>query len=54
MDHKEFSRRGGLARAAALTPEQRTKIAKKGVRAREKKKKASAVTPKPAASVPSV
>lgn len=41
MDHTEFSRRGGLARAAALTPEKRKKIAVKAVRAREKKKAAT-------------
>lgn len=35
----EMARMGGIARAEKLTPEQRSKIAKKAVRARERKRK---------------
>jgi hypothetical protein len=41
MDHKEFSSRGGLARANKLSKKRRSEIAKKAVAAREAKRKAS-------------
>jgi hypothetical protein len=38
MDHLEFSRKGGLARAAKLTPEERSRIAQNAANVRWKKK----------------
>jgi hypothetical protein len=40
MTVQEMARMGGKARAKALTPAQRSKIAKKAVAAREAKRKA--------------
>lgn len=39
MDTKEMARLGGLARAKALTPEERSKIASKGGKASAKARK---------------
>ena len=36
LTHEEFSRRGGLARAAKLSPERRREIAKNAAAARER------------------
>jgi len=46
MDHIELARMGGKARAEALTPERRKKIAKKAARARVAKMNGGA-GPKP-------
>jgi plasmid maintenance system antidote protein VapI len=39
MNHKEFSSRGGKARAKKLTPEERQRIARKGAKAMHKRKR---------------
>ena len=43
MDTKEAGRRGGVARAKALTPERRVEIAKKAIAARWAKAASSRV-----------